>query len=146
MLQARWSIRRVACERLTGVEASILWQTIGKGDEDLGVIFFQRYEPAELRHGSLCEGHQIEAKLPLAPLTYHGHLLRILWCVRVRLTLTDRRDVVAECPFDLVSAPPLMDQSNDEATESMPVSLETGGRPWTRGLGRFGASWVRRRR
>ena len=40
---------------------------------------------------------------PLTPLSYHGRLISVRWCIRLRLFLADGREIVAEQPFHLVS-------------------------------------------
>ena len=38
------------------------------------------------------------------PLSYHGLLIRLTWCVRLRLYLTGGREIVTEQPFYLVAS------------------------------------------
>lgn len=58
------------------VELSVLWQTDGKGDTDLGVPLHRELD----RPGT----HDFEVRLPLLPVSYSGTLLKIRWLVRVR--------------------------------------------------------------
>ena len=81
------------------VELAVLWETEGKGSTDLGVVF-HRVLQSVLESG---DEHSFETTLPLLPLTYDGHLLKIAWRVRVRFlggvlgqdTVVDRDFVVA---------------------------------------------------
>ena len=108
-LTARWLIARVPPEDIQGLEVSVLWHTEGKGDEDLHVHHFHRVSEHQIRRSaSLEEGilqeQSIECRLPATPLSYHGRLISLCWCVRLRLYLTGGREIVTEQPFYLVSA------------------------------------------
>ena len=45
----------------------------------------------------------IQCVLPASPLSYHGQLIRLSWCVRMRLFLEDGREVLSESPFYVVT-------------------------------------------
>lgn len=63
------------------VELSVLWQTEGKGNTDIGVALHRVLaEDGAGAHGS----HAFETRLPLLPLSYTGALIKIRWLVRVR--------------------------------------------------------------
>jgi len=102
-LKAKWRISRVSLEQLQGLEVSVLWHTEGKGDEDLHVHHFYRLGEAELQELGIDDLQAISCKLPLSPLSYHGHLIHLRWCIRLRLFVEGRREIVAEQPFHLVS-------------------------------------------
>jgi hypothetical protein len=105
-LKASWRVSRVKLEELSSVEVSVLWYTEGKGDEDLSVHYFRRYDAAQLRRLGI-ESHQpIECRLPPSPLSYRGHLLKIQWGIRVRVFVEEGREAVAEHPFYLVARKP----------------------------------------
>jgi len=100
---------RVICPGmpLRALEESVVWYTEGKGDEDLGVVSFERIgfggesslpwkrlaavgmrqdtrpeasaAPSPLAAGSLA------VRLPVSPLSYEGLLVKVSWCVRVRV-------------------------------------------------------------
>lgn len=86
---------------LLAVEASVLWYTSGKGDEDLGVHYFQRRTPFDAEHGDLRRLHRFQTVLPRSPLSYSGTILRIRWVVRVRVFLKGGKDVHSEQAFQL---------------------------------------------
>lgn len=88
-------------DEIQGVEVSVLWYTEGKGDEDLAVHFFQRWNAARLEEIDVTTPQPFQTELPFSPLTYQGHLLRIRWCLRLRLFLADGRDLVTELPLTL---------------------------------------------
>lgn len=81
----------------------MLWHTEGKGDEDIGVHFFQRYNMSELEGMVTGESQPIQCRLPASPLSYRGTLVKIQWGVRVRVFGEDGSEAVAEHPFHLVA-------------------------------------------
>lgn len=86
------------------VEVSVLWHTEGKGDEDFAVHFFDAFEPSD----APSEAHRrarFATQLPNSPLSYDGAILKIRWCVRVRLFLKDGRELLAEKEFQLGNIP-----------------------------------------
>lgn len=80
------------------VELSVLWQTSGKGDTDLGIVLFRALEG----RGEF----PFEAPLPLLPLSYDGGLLSIAWLVRVRRLRTLTADEIVDEPFKMEALPP----------------------------------------
>jgi hypothetical protein len=103
-LSARWRVSRVPLERVQCMEISVLWHTEGKGDEDLQVHHFERLEGDRLRRVGLGTDQSLRCRLPGTPLSYHGRLIRIRWCIRLRLFMGDGREIVTEQPFHLVAA------------------------------------------
>ena len=84
------------------VERSIVWYTEGKGEEDIGVHTFERLTDratAEATTGGF------ESRLPASPLSYEGEIVKIRWCVRIRLFFDAGRDFVSEHVFDLGHVP-----------------------------------------
>ncbi|MFO0899283.1 MAG: hypothetical protein U0836_17810 [Pirellulales bacterium] len=89
----------------TAAEVSVLWYTEGKGDEDMGVHYFERIDREESDLERDDEPQPFMALLPASPLSYRGAILSIRWCVRVRVFLERDREVVGELPFMLGSVP-----------------------------------------
>ena len=56
-------------EDLSAVETSVLWTTEGKGDEDLGIHFFQRHIPSDAE-GDVRSLKACNITLPNSPLSY----------------------------------------------------------------------------
>ena len=100
-LEFEYSIQRVAPELVDGLEISVMWLTEGKGSEDIGIHLFQRLNRDDLCDIPLEQPRQITSVLPSSPLSYEGRLLKIRWCVRLRLFLSDGREITAENPFYL---------------------------------------------
>lgn len=87
------------------VEHSILWYTEGKGEEDLGVHFFERIVDHE-RLLPRAAYPRFECFLPASPLSYEGMIVKIRWCVRIRHFFTGGRDFVSEHEFLVGGIPP----------------------------------------
>jgi len=104
---------------IQAVEASVLWYTEGKGEEDLGVHFFERRLPADAEAGDLRPMRRLQTRLPNSPLTYAGAILNIRWCVRLRLFLRRGRELMVEQPFTLGGVPPTLPAV---ATEPQPAA------------------------
>lgn len=100
-----FQVDAVSAEEIQAVEASVLWYTEGKGDEDLGVHHFERHLPADVSGGDLRQLQQIRTTLPNSPLTYEGGIVKIHWCVRVRVFLRGGKESFREQPFRLGSVP-----------------------------------------
>ena len=105
-LYCEYQIDAVSSEEVLAVEASVLWYTEGKGDEDLAVHYFERRTPSDLEGGDLRELKSFETQLPNCPLTFDGKIINIRWCVRVRLFLRRGKEIVFERPFRLGAVPP----------------------------------------
>lgn len=104
-LIAEYQFDAVAADEIQAVEASVLWYTEGKGDEDLGVHFFERRVPSDAEQGDLRSLRRFTSQLPSSPLSYAGQLFSVRWCVRVRLFLRRGRELVQEVPFVLGAVP-----------------------------------------
>jgi len=84
------------------MERSMLWYTEGKGEEDIGVHHFERI--TERATAAAAEG-TFGCDLPCSPLSYEGVIVKIRWCVRVRLFFVGGRDFISEHVFDLGAVP-----------------------------------------
>jgi hypothetical protein len=93
---------------IQAIEASIIWFTEGKGEEDMGVHFFERRLPSGVDDGDLRPMRTLRTRLPNSPLSYSGAILNIRWCVRLRLFLRRGREILVEQPFTLGSVPPVL--------------------------------------
>jgi hypothetical protein len=104
-LSGQYRLLGVAARDVRAVELSVLWYTEGTGDEDLAVHFFDRFEPA-MRAGEISQPQFFGTQLPASPLSYAGQIVKILWCVRVRMFLNQGKDVAVERPFQLGAVAP----------------------------------------
>jgi hypothetical protein len=100
-LKCDYQIDAVGPGEVIAVEASVLWYTEGKGDEDMGVHFFERRLASENSESDLRELRSFRSKLPNSPQSYHGSILQILWCVRLRAFLATGKEASLDHPFHL---------------------------------------------
>ena len=103
-LECEYQIDAVAAEDIQAIEASVLWYTEGKGDEDMAVHFFERRTPSDTEDGDLRPLHRFQTLLPNSPLSYAGSIVKIRWCARVRLFLRRGKEIFFEQPFVLGAA------------------------------------------
>ena len=103
LMRFDYQIDAVPQEELTAVEASILWMSEGKGDEDIGVHFFERRVPADAEDGDLRPLRSRYVTMPNSPLSYQGDLFQLRWLVRIRIFLKSRKDFCVEQPFVLTT-------------------------------------------
>lgn len=92
-------------ERPRALERSALWYTEGKGEEDLGVHSFERFTTAETVDRVVPEG-TFAIQLPTSPLSYEGVIVKIRWCIRLRVFFESGRDHVSEHVFTVGRVPP----------------------------------------
>ena len=104
-LECEYAIDAPRAEEIQAVEASVLWHTEGKGDEDLAVHYFERHTRSSVDDGDLRRSRRFSAQLPNSPLSYLGVILKIRWCVRVRVFLRRGKEIAFEQPFQLGAVP-----------------------------------------
>lgn len=83
------------------VEVSVLWHTEGKGDEDLAVHYFNRLSNDEDSLIDFRGPQRFQTTLPRSPLSYDGVIVKLRWCVRVRVFPKRGKELVAEELFRL---------------------------------------------
>jgi hypothetical protein len=91
--------------RMRAAELSVLWYTTGKGDEDMAVHHFERHVSETARPLDLRVPRRFSTILPASPLSYDGQIVKVCWCVRLRLFLPQGQEIVAEVPFRLGNVP-----------------------------------------
>lgn len=94
---AQWQVR--------AAELSVLWYTAGKGEEDMAVHHFERLVDEPARPLDLRVPRRFATVLPVSPLSYDGIIVKICWCVRLRLFLPQGQESVVETPFRLGNVP-----------------------------------------
>jgi hypothetical protein len=100
-LTGRFMVEGPQMRTVRAAELSVLWYTAGKGDEDMAVHHFERLVDDVARPLDLRVPHRFATVLPESPLSYDGQIVKVCWCVRVRLFLPQVQDAVAEIPFRL---------------------------------------------
>ena len=97
---------------LQAVETSVVWLTEGKGEEDMGVHFFDRRNKSDVRDGDLGTLYRFKTQLPNSPLTYDGKLIKISWMIRVCVFFDRGKELRFDQPFCLGHAK-LLEQAGD---------------------------------
>jgi len=101
LLEFEYSVRRVDFFDVDRLEVSVIWKTDGKGTEDFGVHYFESLDSKELSKAFDDGPKLVSTTLPASPLSYEGELLSINWCVRLKLYMTDNREISTEQQFCL---------------------------------------------
>ncbi len=104
-LECDYQLDAVDADEVQALEASVLWHTEGKGDEDLSVHHFERMLPGDVESRDLRVQRRLHTQLPSSPLTYAGVTVKIRWCVRVRAFLRRGKEVFFEQTFVLGDLP-----------------------------------------
>lgn len=104
-------------------EVSVLWYTAGKGDEDFGVHYFQRYTAEGPDAVELSRRREFRTLLPENPLSYDGVIVKVCWCARLRLFMPRGRQQVLEAGFQLGGVAPAqvmtaLGQEDDQQEEA----------------------------
>ncbi len=105
-LAGRYRLEGEDAPEIERLEVSVLWYTSGKGDEDLGVHFFEELRADSPKWFNAREWAEFECVLPQTPLSYDGVLIKIHWCVRVRYYRANGKQILGECPFSLGTVQP----------------------------------------
>ena len=86
---------------IQAIETSVVWLTRGKGEEDIGVHFFERRDKRSLSSDTFKVPQRISTVLPASPLSYDGQILKVQWFVRVRLFLAEGEQATSDGHFRL---------------------------------------------
>ena len=97
--------RTASSADVRAIELSVLWHTDGKGDEDMSVHYFERIELAGCDARPFASRDTSSTELPNSPLSYTGLIVKICWCVRVRVFVARGKDLTLETPFQLGTVP-----------------------------------------
>ena len=101
ILSGEYCVEADAAEEIRAIEASVLWHTEGKGDEDLVVHEFWRRDADSGDWSNPRRPQRFRTSLPRSPLSYDGQIVKIRWCVRVRAFLQRGKEVVGQNVFRL---------------------------------------------
>jgi len=104
-LSGEYLVRSVAPGDIKAVEVSVLWYTEGKGDEDLAVHEFWRKSSEDGDFIDTGRPVRLTTTLPRSPLSYDGAIVKLRWCVRVRVFPWRGREVVGQKSFRLGDVP-----------------------------------------
>jgi hypothetical protein len=95
----------LSVEQIKAIEVSVLWFTEGKGDEDMAVHAFWRFDPENGDIVNPLQTARFETVLPNSPLSYDGLIVKVRWCVRVRAFLHRGKEVFGQKEFRLGQVP-----------------------------------------
>jgi len=102
-LTGRYLIDSMQPWTVRAAELSVLWYTAGAGEEDMAVHHFERVVDDPARPLDLRVPRRFATVLPASPLSYDGHIVKVCWCVRLRLFPQQGQETVAEAAFRLGS-------------------------------------------
>ena len=100
-LECEYRVQTRGDVNIIAIETSVLWMTVGKGEEDLGVHFFERRMRGEIEQGEIAPKFNLRTVLPRSPLSYEGQILSVRWAVRVRAILGRGAEEVKDANFAL---------------------------------------------
>ena len=100
-LSGEYRLESAAPGEVKAIEVSVLWYSEGKGDEDLAVHEFRRLSAEDGDVIDLGQGERFSTTLPCSPLSYDGVILKLRWCVRVRVFLLRGKEAVGQKEFQL---------------------------------------------
>jgi hypothetical protein len=104
-LDCEYQIDAIGERQIQSIEASVMWYTLGKGDEDLGVHYFERRVANDFPDIDLRELHRFKTTCPASPLSYEGEIVKIRWCIRVRVFPKSGKEILFELPFRIGQVP-----------------------------------------
>ena len=105
-LSGQYVLDSIASRDITAIEVSVLWYSEGKGDEDLAVHEFSRQDIEEGVWFDTRRPGKFGTTLPNSPLSYEGVIVKLRWCVRVRVFLRSGGELVGQREFQLGEVPP----------------------------------------
>jgi len=91
-----WAVR--------AAELSVVWYTAGQGEEDFSVHYFERLVDEQDSPLDLRVPRRFATVLPTSPWSYDGRILKVCWCVRLRLSLPRGQQSLTELPFRIGDA------------------------------------------
>jgi len=106
ILSGEYRLESFPLGQIGAIELSVLWHTEGKGDEDMAVHEFQRLSADDGDWIDPSRPGRFSVALPNSPLSYDGAILKIQWCVRVRVFPRKRKQVVGQRYFTLGNVAP----------------------------------------
>ena len=114
-LAGRFLVEGTQMRTVRSAELSVLWYTAGKGEEDFAVHHFERFVDDVAKPLDLRVPHRFSTVLPPSPLSYDGQIVKVCWCVRVRLFMPHVQEAAAELPFRLGSVATASGVAADES-------------------------------
>ena len=113
-LSGEYRLEALEGQGLQAIEVSVLWYSEGKGDEDMAIHEFWRKDADSGELGDPRRPDRFSTTLPQSPLSYDGQIVKIRWCVRVRVIFKRGRDLLAQKCFRLGNVPPAKPPNPDQ--------------------------------
>lgn len=117
-LTCEYDVSLIGDAAVQAIECSVIWITEGKGEEDIGVHFFERRNKQALTAETFKVAQRISTVLPSSPLSYEGRILKVRWCVRVRLFLLEGDQATEDKYFKLGQVEPFVSGGTKEEEAS----------------------------
>jgi len=114
LLRGSFRVNGEQSSEVKSAELSVVWYTAGKGEEDFGVHYFERYTTEGPEAVDLARRREFRTLLPSKPLSYDGIIVKVCWCVRLRLFFPRGREHLAEASFQLGSVAPAVPIADSE--------------------------------
>jgi hypothetical protein len=111
-LSGEYWIDSMEAGQVKAIEVSVLWHTEGKGDEDMAVHEFWRRDADDGRPIDPRQPEPLRTTLPNSPLSYEGQIIKLRWCVRVRVFPDRGKELVGEKRFQLGNVPSIRARSS----------------------------------
>ena len=105
-LSGRYLVEGSQLRSARAVELSVLWYTMGKGEEDMAVHHFERLVDEPARPLDLRVPRRFATEMPASPLSYDGVIVKVCWCVRVRVFFAQGEESVSEAAFTFGNVAP----------------------------------------
>jgi hypothetical protein len=115
-LSGEYWVESLEAGQVKAIEVSVLWHTEGKGDEDMAVHEFWRRDADDSRPIDPRGPERFSTTLPNSPLSYDGQIVKVRWCVRVRVFPCRGKEIVGEKGFQLGDVPPVGARTVDKET------------------------------
>ncbi|MDG1874399.1 MAG: hypothetical protein P8J27_10845 [Mariniblastus sp.] len=114
-MSCEYSVKLTPGHNVHAIETSVVWITEGKGEEDIGVHFFERRQKRSgaLTSETFLRPQRISTVLPASPFSYEGVALTVRWCVRVRLFMADGDQVTEDKFFRFGDIEPFTQKSSE---------------------------------
>jgi hypothetical protein len=92
-------------QNIRAAEISVLWYTTGQGEEDFAVHHFKRLVDEPEQRLDLRTPVRFAVTMPQSPLSYEGRIVKVCWCVRLRLFPQQGPETLEEATFRLAEVP-----------------------------------------
>lgn len=122
-LTGRFTAEGLLPSEARAAELSVLWYTSGKGEEDMFVHHFERIVSEPSQPLDLRAPRHFTSELPASPLSYDGEIVKVCWCVRLRLFLAQGQESVTETAFRVGNVPAPSGVTSDDLGDEDKIEI-----------------------